>query len=321
MKPLTFLELVDEYLAFKRGLGFELKSRSWMLRDFGRYADQTDHQGHITIDLAVRWALSTRSTRSTDPGHAAVRLSTVAMFARHCALFDAATEVPPAGLLGRASRTRKQPHIYSNAEITALLRQASLLEPRKGLRPKTYVTLFSLLLSTGLRLSEACRLACRDTDLVAGVITVREGKFRKSRFVPLHPSATQALADYAAHRDKCRAAPRSEYFFRSERAPALTKPAVDWTFRSLREHLGWSAQGRARRPRIHDMRHTFAVRRLVKWYQEGASLDGKIVSLATYLGHAKPSATYWYLSAVPELMAIASERFEHLAGSEQELPS
>ena len=315
MTPPSFLDLVEEYLAFRRGLGFALESRGWMLRDFGRYADRIGHQGHLTIDLQVRWALT---TRSSDPAHAALRLSTVGRFARHRALFDSATEVPPVGLLGRVSRCRKQPHIYSVAEITTLLREASLLAPQGGLRPRTYVTFFSLLLSTGLRLSEACRLGCGDIDLAAGILTVREGKFRKSRLVPLHGTTTLALRGYAAHRDAYRKIPRSKSFFRTERSPALTPKAVHWAFSSLRQRLGWTAQGRARRPRIHDMRHTFAVRRLLAWYQEDAEVDRKILALATYLGHAKPTETYWYLSAVPELMAITSQRFEHLVRSEQQ---
>jgi len=315
MMPPSLLDLVDEYLAFRRGLGFELESQSWALRDFGRFADGIGHKGHITIDLAVQWALS---TRSSDPAHAARRLSAVARFARHRAVFDPATEIPPAGLLGRVSRHRKQPHIYSDAEITALLREAGLLPPRNGLRPRTYVAFFSLLLSTGLRLSEACRLVDRDVDLAEGVLTVRESKFRKSRLVPLHPTATRALRRYAAQRDACFGAPQPERFFRTDRTPTLNRKTVHSTFSSLRQRLGWSAQGRARCPRIQDMRHTFAVRRLLRWYEEGADVDRKILALSTYLGHAKATDTYWYLSAVPELMAITSQRFERFARGEQE---
>jgi len=233
----------------------------------------------------------------------------VRQFARYRALLDPATEVPPAGLLGRVPR-RRQPHIYSDAELAALLRQASLLLPRGGLRPKTYVAFFSLLASTGLRLSEACRLAPGDVDLGAGVLTVQEGKFRKARLVPLHPSATQALSRYAAQRDACRGASGPGCFFRTERAPALTPAAVEKTFSRIRQRLGWTAQGRARRPRIHDLRHTFAVRRLMRWYEDGADLERKLLALSTYLGHAKVSDTYWYLTGVPELLAIAAQRFE-----------
>lgn len=314
MTPPSFLHLVDEYLAMRRGLGFDLKSPGFLLRDFAHYADRTGHLGPMTIDLAVEWALC---SRSSDPAQASRRLAAVRQFARHRAVFDPATEIPPAGHLGRLPR-RKQPHIYSDAEIAALLRQASLLLPRHGLRPTTYVTFFSLLVSTGLRLSEACRLTPKDVDLEDGVLTVREGKFRKSRLVPLHSTAIEALAWYAARRNACCGSPRSGRFFRTDRAPELKSEAVKKTFSRLRDRLGWTAQGRARRPRIHDLRHTFAVRRLLRWYEDGADIDRKILALATYLGHAKATDTYWYLSALPELMAITSQRFECFARRDEE---
>lgn len=314
MKPPNFCHLVDEYLALRRGLGFDLESPQWMLLDFARHADRVGHQGPLTIDLAVQWALS---SSSSDPAQAARRLATVRQFARHRAVLDPATEIPPVGLLGRVRR-RKTPHIYSDAEIASLLRQTTVLRPQKGLRPRTYGAFFSLLVSTGLRLSEACRLTSHDVNLIDGVLTIREGKFRKSRLVPLHPTATQALIRYAALRDEDRDAPRSPSFFQTGRAPALTRAAVEKTFSRLRDRLGWTAQGRARRPRIHDLRHTFAVRRLLRWYQDGADVDRKILALATYLGHAKVTDTYWYLSAVPELLALGSQRFERFARREQE---
>jgi integrase len=157
-----------------------------------------------------------------------------------------------------------------------------------------------------------------DVDLPNGVLTVRESKFRKSRLVPLHASATDALARYAAHRATCCKASRTGAFFRTERSPALTRAAVEKTFSRLRQRLGWTTDGRARRPRIHDMRHTFAVRRLLRWYEDGADIDRKILALATYLGHAKVTDTYWYLSGVPELMAMAARRFERFVREEQE---
>lgn len=318
MSSPSFLDQVNEYLALRRGLGFDLDTPSWLLRDFARYVDQVGHRaGHVTTELAVQWALS---SRSPDPAQAIRRLSTVRVFARHLAVLDPRTEIPPVGLLGRLPG-RKQPHIYNDAEVVALLRQASLLAPRSGLRPKTYVTFFSLLLSSGLRLSEACRLTCRDVDLADGVLTVRESKFRKSRLVPLHSTVTGALARYVACRDACRSVPRSEYFFRTDRVPALTRAAVQKTFSRLRNRLGWTAEGRTRRPRIHDFRHTFTVRRILRWYEDGADVDRKILALATYLGHAKVTDTYWYLSAIPELMAITSQRFERFAQHEQERAS
>jgi len=150
---------------------------------------------------------------------------------------------------------------------------------------------------------------------------VRAGKFGKSRLVPLHPSSVQALARYVRQRDAFRFAPRSEFFFRTDHAPALQRAAVEKTFSRLRDRLRWTSQGRVRRPRIHDLRHTFAVRRLLRWYEEGTDLDRKMLALSTYLGHAKVTDTYWYLSAVPELMAITSRRFAQFARREQERAS
>lgn len=310
MTTTSWLPRVEEYLSARRGLGFALETPAYLLRDFGRYADMVGHRGPLTTELAVRWA---RGSRSGSPEQAIRRLGAVRQFARYRALLDPATEVPAAGLLGRLSR-RPQPHIYTDAELAALLDEASRLLPRGGLRPRTYVAFFSLLACTGLRLSEACRLAVEDVDLNAGVITVGEGKFRKARLVPLHPSTTEALARYAAERDACCDGPG--WFFRTERSPALQKDTVEKTFGRIRQRLGWSANGRTRQPRIHDLRHRFAVRRLLGWYEEGATLERKLLALSLYLGHAHVTDTYWYLTGVPELMAIAAERFERFAEDE-----
>lgn len=314
----SFADLVDEYLVYRHGLGFALVSPRWLLRDFARYADRIGHRGSVTIDLAVQWALC---SRSSDPAQAVRRLSVVRQFALHRAVIDPDTEIPPVGLLGHVPRRRAQPHIYSDAEIAALLQEARLLLPRRGLRPRTYIAFFSLLASTGLRLSEARRLTFDDVDLVEGILTIRESKFRKSRLVPLHSTTTQAMTRYAAQRDACSNAPRSGCFFRTDRTPALTLAAVEKTFSRIRDRLGWTAQGRTRRPRIHDLRHTFAVRRLLRWYEEGVDVNHRILALSTYLGHAKVTHTYWYLSAVPELMAISSQRFERFARRNEESAS
>jgi integrase len=300
--------LIDDYLTLRRDLGFEVENLRWRLRDFARYAERIEHHGPITVDLAVRWALS---TCSGNPARAERRLGAVRQFARHRAAFDSETEVPRAGLFGRIPG-RQQPHIYSGAEISALLRECSHLLPRHGLRPSTYRVLFSLLASSGLRLSEARRLDCRDVDLSKGLLIVRASKFR---------TTVQALVGYAAKRDALSSAPRSDRFFRTDRGSALEQTTIEKTFSRLRNRLGWTSQGRARRPRIHDLRHTFAVRRLLRWYEEGADLDRKILALATYLGHAKVTDTYWYLSAIPELMAVTSQRFERFTRRERERAS
>jgi integrase len=314
MTASNMLGWVEEYLAFRRALGYELKSPAWCLRAFARYAEQVEHRGTITLDLATRWALA---SRSRDPAQAARRLAVIRSFARHRVFIDPATEVPPVGFLGRIPR-RKPPHIYSEDEIQALIRQAGQLLPHGGLSPRTYVAFLSLLFSTGLRMSEACRLTCNDVDLQRGLLTIRGSKFRKTRWVPLHPSATEALARYALHRDAVVRGDAAGYFFRTERVRRLTTAAVEKAFARMRRRLGWSTQGRVRRPRLHDARHTFAVRRLLRWYEEGADVGQKILALSTYLGHAKVTDTYWYLTGVPELMAIASRRFERLDRLPQE---
>jgi integrase len=314
MMPPSLHEQIADYLAMRRGLGFELVDAGWWLAEFAHYAEQLGHQGPVTTDLAVGWALR---TRSGDPAQAARRYAAVQAFARHRAVFDPDSEIPPAGLLGSTVRPRTQPHIYSDIEIADLLHQASLLLPRAGLRPVTYVAVFSLLAAAGLRLSEVCRLEPDDVNLSEGVLTVRESKFRKSRLVPLHPTATAALSTYAAQRDRRLGPCQSGGFFRTDRAAVLKPNTVERTFARLRERLGWTDQGRARRPRIHDLRHSFAVRRLLAWHEEGVDLDRKVLALSTYLGHARPSDTYWYLTAVPELMAIASRRFEEFAQASQ----
>jgi integrase len=192
MNPPNFSVLVEDYLTMRRSLGFDVERMRWLLRDFARFIGSVEHHGPITVDLAAQWALS---SRSSDPARAERRLWAVRQFARYLAGFDPDTEIPPAGLFGRIAR-RNQPHIYSEAEITALLQECRRLRPRDGLRPRTYVALFSLLASTGLWLSEACHLRRGDVDLRKGLLTVREGKFRKSRLVPLHPTTVQALLRY-----------------------------------------------------------------------------------------------------------------------------
>jgi integrase len=303
------LALAEEYLALRRRLGYSLVTQGRYLLAFARYADRVAPNGPLTVELAVQWATS---GRSSDPSAASRRLTVVRGFAQHRALFDPATEVPPVGLLGPRYR-RKPPHIYSASEIAALLRAAAGLPSHGGLRSRTFVALFGLLAATGLRVSEARRLTCDDVDLVAGVVTVREGKFRKSRLVPLSPSVLAALRQYAVARDGCCVVPRSEYFFRTERLSALSQMAVQRTFTKLRQRLGWTADGRARLPRVQDLRHTFVVRRVQRWYEQDVDVDRRMAHLATYLGHAKVTDTYWYLTGVPELMALTARRFARCA--------
>jgi integrase len=306
MEPMTIQAVVDEYVAFRRSVGVALRIEGQLLQHFARFADQIGHRGPVTTDLAVRWAKL--PSGASAPYHAQ-RLDIIRRLARHRAPFDVNTEIPAEGLLGPSSR-RGAPHIYTQEQVAALMKAASELRSNKMLRAHTYTVLFGLLACTGMRISEALRLTRSDVDLEAGVITIRAAKFQTSRLVPTHELATPALRAYAEQRDRRVIRPRSDAFFLSESGTSLRYITVHHTFDRLRHQLGWKSGRQQRAPRIHDLRHTFAVSCLIRWYEQGAEINHKIASLSTYLGHTDVSSTYWYLSAVPELLALAAVRFE-----------
>ena len=314
--PLSMVALAQEYLDYRRRLGSRLRSEGKMLLAFARYADGLGHCGPLTTELALRWA---RSSVKAAPLHQARRLQVVRGFARYRAIFDPATEIPPNGLLGPAQR-RTTPHIYSEAELTALLAAAGRLRSRTGLRRHTYATLIGLLSCTGLRIAEALKLTRGDLDWGQSTLTIRETKFHKSRLVPVHPTTLQALESYARFRDDCHPSPRSDAFFVSERGTLLPYKTVQITFGKLRAQLPAASCHEGRAPRIHDLRHTFACERLLRWYREGVDLDHAVLALSTYLGHAQVSDTYWYLTGIPALLDLAAARFERFAAPNPGVP-
>ena len=301
--------LAREYIAYRRSLGFKTADDkdAGVLISFGRYADRISHAGSVTIDLAVSWA---KSTGGDVPIRWARRLDLVRGFARYRSLFDPGTEVPPPGMLGPSRYLRKPPHIYSDREIADLMNSAAGIRPVGSLRPRAYVTLFGLLACTGLRVSEALGLDDGDVDLETGVLTVRWSKFGRSRVVPLHSSTANVLQEYRRFRDGCLRGNPPGAFLVNEDGRRLLYHQVRSAFKRLRVKLEWTGAGRVRRPRIHDLRHTFAVRSIQRWYKEGADIDQRIAALATYLGHVSVTKTYWYLTGVPELMALVGDMFE-----------
>lgn len=299
--------LVRRYLAERRLLGFELVGPTTELMRFARYADARGHRGPLTLELQLGWARE--HVMRTSAVTAARRLEVVRPFAAYHRQFEPATEIPPTDALGRGHR-RPVPHIYTDEEVEQLLQAAAGLAPPDGLRPMTYRTLFGLIAAVGLRLSEAVHLTVGDVDLEAGAITVRKTKFRKSRCLPLHASTIHALKLYRQVRDDHWAADPGAPFFVSHAGAALPKRTVQTVFSGLRPRLGWKARGDYPSARLHDLRHTFAVRRLQRWREEGQSIEHALFWLCTYLGHARISDTYWYLTGVPELMAAIGERFE-----------
>lgn len=312
-KTRTMLSWAEQYLSYRRSLGFRLKIEGEQLLNFARYADMTGCDGHLTTDVALQWA---RLPVGATSLYWARRLEVVRCFARYLAVFDPTTEIPPKGLLGPAHR-RTTPHIYSDYELRSLIKACGELTPITGLRPHTYAAFFGLLAATGLRVGEALKLKDGDVDLEQGILTIRQSKFHKSRLVPLHPTATRAIADYLRLRHRYCPCPLIEAFFLSDNGKALPYSTVRSTFRTLSHRLGWDTVRGGRRPRMYDLRHTFATRRLTLWQQQGTDVTALMPALSTYMGHVKVSDTYWYLTAVPELFAATMKAFEGYACSEQ----
>ncbi len=302
---------LDRYLRLRRELGSMGVTSERLLADFGRFIEVQAISGPITARLAVQWACSPLG--HWNPGGQRRRLSAVRSFLRHLRAVIPETEVPGPGLLARS--TRHQPHIYSESEIAALINAARSLSPSDSLRPQTFSTLIGLLASCGLRASEALRLTVSDVeeDHTGAVLRILQTKFRKSRLVPVHPTTASTLKTYASARQHFGYS-QCEPFFLSWRGLRPTYGSVARTFVSLARRTG--IRGPVGHPgaRLHDLRHTFAVRRLLAWYRSGDDICSRLPELAIYLGHARPEYTYWYLTATPELLGAAADRFAAYAG-------
>lgn len=235
----------------------------------------------------------------------------VRIFARHLKTLDPATEVPPADVLPHHYR-RIAPYLYSPEEITALMAVAGELKP--ALRAATWQALIGLLAVTGMRKSEACRLDRDQVDLDAGILVVVDSKFGKSRQVFLHESTTAALRAYQRHRDHWCPTPAGPSFFVSTRGTRLDVHNIGRTFADLVDAVGIQAPVGRRRPRLHDLRHSFTVATLLDFYRDGGDVQARLPLLSTWLGHVDPKSTYWYLQAVPELLGLAVGRLEQAFG-------
>lgn len=305
MSPLR--DALVDYLTIRRALGYRLERAEKLLGQFLDYLDEHRLE-RVTVERALDWA---RLPAGGDVSWWAQRLSVVRGFAGYLHNLDPAHEVPPAELLPRRSR-RATPYLYSDEEILALIDAAAGL--RFPLRAATYQTLIGLLAVTGMRVGEAIRLDRADLDLDHGVLTVRDSKFGKSRELPLHGSTVRALDAYLQRRDRRRAAAATEAVFVSSVGSRLLYCNVDWTFLRLVERAGLRPRSASCRPRLHDLRHSFAVRTVLDWYRADIEVQARLPLLSTYLGHVDPEATYWYLSAAPELLTLAGERLERALG-------
>lgn len=311
-------EALVQYVTVRRALGTRLAEPAGTLGQFVSFLER-ERSSRITTALALRWAMAPQGVQRATWAR---RLSMVRQFATWLNAFDAETEVPPRQLiLGR--RRRNKPHIFTDAEVRRLMAEAARLRSSIGLRSLTYTTLIGLLASTGLRPGEALALDNSDVDLENGILSIRETKFGKSRFVPLDPSTREALQQYAERRDALCVQPRGPAFLLTERGTRVDGATARRTFAVISCAIGLRPPmvGRhcGRGPRLQDFRHSFATQRLVEWYRAGLDVERELPKLSTYLGHVEIGLTYWYIEAVPELLALATRRLGtvHLPGGEQ----
>jgi integrase len=301
-------EDAERYIALRRTLGHKLIKAARHLQSFARFAAERG-EAHIRVSTALAWATAAGRT----PGARERRLVDVALFAQFLHAEDSRHEVPPTGVAS-VSTARPTPYIYAPDEIARILDAAGELRRQKPnpLRRQLYVMLFGLIAATGMRISEAIALRIEDI-WPNGIIYIRETKFGKSRLVPLHTTVVAALGRYLEVRRRLAGA--GEYLFPSVHREALCPSTVNYTFRCVLRRAG-IAPGRSRRPRIHDLRHTFATRVLEQCGADRREIARHFVALSTYLGHADIRHTYWYLQATPELMTSISAAAEMLVGSD-----
>jgi integrase/recombinase XerD len=296
-------QVLKDYLRMRRALGYKLERQGRQLHQLVTYLEQTGART-VTIEDAVAWATQ---PAEADPSYWGERMSAVRQFARHLQTLDPTCEVPPARLLPCRSH-RAIPYPYRPEQIAALMRAAARL--RSPLMAATYPTLLGLLAVSGLRIGEAIGLDRVDVENRHGLVRVINGKFGKSREVPLHDSAMRALREYSRQRDRLCPQPVSEAFFLSTAGTRLLAPNIHRTFSRLKREVGLTPRSPRCRPRLHDLRHRFAVNTLIDWYRQGLNVQARLPLLSTYMGHVEPRDTYWYLSAAPELLALAAARLE-----------
>jgi integrase len=313
-------DALKQYVALRRALGTRLEEPAKTLGDFVTFVNRVGAE-FITSELALRWAMKPEAVQQATWAR---RLSMVRGFAAWLSMADPRTQVPPSRLLP-ARRRRPKPHIFTDEEVSRLMTQAARLTERRGPRALTHVTLIGLLYATGLRPAEALALDRGDVNLDNGILSIRQSKFGKSRFVPVSESTRVALVRYASKRDaiwpSC-----DDAFFISGRGTRLRAHAARRAFARISTAVGlrppWQGRRSGRGPRLQDFRHSFATRRLIAWYRAGCDVDQELPKLATYLGHSDVNHTYWYIEAVPELLQLATDRLNgcrrgHRPGGDQ----
>lgn len=304
---MSFLrKAVEDYLALRRSLGSKLTRYDHLLSDFIAHLERAG-RSIITAASAIEWAQQRAEVAANTKAR---RLSVVRGFAQYVRTLEPQTEIPSAELLPHR-RYRRAPRLYTSDEIQALMDATRKL--RGSLKPDTYATLIGLLAVTGMRLGEAIGLDRSDFNEREGLLVIRNTKFGKSREVPLHRTTITALQSYADKRDQIIPRSRSPSFFLSQAGTRLLQQNIEEAFARLLRRTGLPDRPGSR-PTIHQLRHTFAVRTFIRWYEAGADVQAQLPILSTYLGHVGPSSTYWYLTGVPELVCLAAQRLEQTLG-------
>lgn len=306
----TLSQELDRYLSIRRSLGYKLSTDERILRRFINFAENESAE-HVSTALFLRWEESFCKANKQTWAH---RLGTVRVFAQWLHSLNAKHEVPPQSLIPSRVR-RPHPYIYSEDDIRRIIEVAAELPSINGIRSLTCSTLFGLIAVRGLRVSEALSLNAEDIDLENGVVTLHQGKLGKVRLLPVSDCTKIRLADYAKERDRLPETP-SQAFFVADRGERLTDCGARYNFAVVCQTIGLRPSQKFKRhgrgPRVHDLRHTFAVRTLVNWYRHSKDPAREMLKLSTYLGHSDPAHTYWYIEAVPELLELASKRVEEV---------
>ena len=302
---MNLMDNVQEYLAVRRAFGAKLKGFDRSLCQFVAFLKKK-RAPFVTTQLALQWATQ---PCGVSKAHHVARLRWVRLLTGFLHTKDPRHEVPPVGLLCARPR-RITPYVYSDVELAQLLERARQRPSPLGLQGETYATMFALLMVTGMRMNEVISLEREDVDLTGGVLTIRETKFHKTRMIPIHPTTATALSDYAQRRDSLVRGGRDRAFFVSEKGSRMSQDLLRGQFKKLCQTVGLRDRTDGRGPRLHDLRHRFAVQSLVHWYRQDLDAARLLPILSTYLGHACTADTYWYLEAVPELLELATRRLE-----------
>lgn len=302
--------LVEEYLSYKRNLGFQLIAEAVYLRAFAKYTVDIEYEGHLTREIVFRWCESGDNPSLITKGRRYEPLYSLAMYA---SAYDPESQMLPRLPYGNPHK-RVMPHIYSEDETCKLMERCGKLYSPDGIRALTVKTAIGLLWATGLRTSELVKLNNTDVDFNKNLLYIRSSKFNKDRLIPLTQDVAEKLYEYKTYIDtKFPGRPENAIFFVTTGGIPLNSRALEYAFQKIRDCIDVSDSGYTK-ARLYDFRHTFASRTVARWYKCGEDANAKLFLLSTYLGHIHPEDTYWYLTATPELLSLSAQKYEQFFG-------